>query len=199
MYVRSYAPAVRRPTLFVRSFAWLVIVFETMIMVRSLRIILVLFLPLLSQAFSTKRSRFQKEALETFKQSVSYPADVFEVKSDTGSVPPWAIEEAQGARKLETSTVQPPPDCLTDESQIVYVNGIISATETFKYCLSQIAEPMSLPSIYNGSVHGLVSIYNSIQLNNLHEVTLSPFVSHFLFCLIVCFSTGRRRSGNCDA
>jgi hypothetical protein len=174
-----------------------VIVFETMKLVGSLLVILVLLLPLLSQAFSKKHSRFQKEALETFKQSVSYPADVVEGKSDTGSVPPWAIEGEQGARKLQTSTVQPPPDCLTDESQIVYVNGIISATETFKYCLSQIAEPMSLPSIYNGSVHGLVSIYNSIQLNNLHEVTLYQNFSYFLSVLFDrFFSTGGRRSGN---
>jgi hypothetical protein len=71
---------------------------------------------------------------------------------------------------LSESDPPPPPDCINDESEIQYVNGEISATKTFYNCLKNIAEPLSLPSIYNGTVNGVVDVLTSIQFNNLHEI-----------------------------
>jgi hypothetical protein len=149
----------------------------------------------LPQTFSHKHSRFRKPISETIKEPINYSADVAEVKLDVGSVTPWAVEQPKvDGRKLQS--VEAPPDCITDESQLVYVNGIISVTETFRFCLSQIAEPMSIPSFYNGAWHGIVDVYNDIQLNNLHEVTLSQsFSSESYFCFF-SLSTGRRRRRN---
>jgi hypothetical protein len=73
-------------------------------------------------------------------------------------------------RSLADSDPPPPPNCINDESEIEYVNGEISATNTFYACLKNIAEPLSLPSIYNGTVNGVVDVLTSIQFNNLHEI-----------------------------
>ena len=82
-------------------------------------------------------------------------------------LPPWVETKS----KISTeSTVPPPPDCIRNESDIVYVNGQISATQTFLKCLSNIAEPVNLPTLYNGAPNGIVTIWNSIQLNNLQGV-----------------------------
>jgi hypothetical protein len=63
-----------------------------------------------------------------------------------------------------------PPDCLTNETDIAYINGMISATQTFYNCLANVADPLNIPILYNGSVHGTMIINTSIQLNNLQDI-----------------------------
>ncbi len=77
-------------------------------------------------------------------------------------------------RPTSAPTSAPPPPCITNESDIVYVNGLISATQTFYNCLQSIADPMNIPTFYNGKFNGIMNIYSNIQLNNLHQVILQP-------------------------
>jgi hypothetical protein len=65
-----------------------------------------------------------------------------------------------------------PPPCIRDESEIIYVNGVMSPAETFLKCLSNVADPYSLPTFYNGSVQAVMTVFNSIQLNNLQSVSI---------------------------
>lgn len=74
-------------------------------------------------------------------------------------------------RPTSAPTPAPPPPCITNESDIAYVNGLISATQTFYNCLQNIADPMNIPTFYNGKFNGIMNIYSNIQLNNLHQVT----------------------------
>ncbi len=75
--------------------------------------------------------------------------------------------------KTTTNYEFKPDPCIRDESEIAYVNGIISPTQTFINCLNNIADPYSVPTFYNGSVNGVMIVYNSLQLNNLHSVSFS--------------------------
>jgi hypothetical protein len=65
-----------------------------------------------------------------------------------------------------------PPPCITNESQLVYVNGVISVIGTFANCLANIADPMLLPSMRDGHITSQIVVNNSIQFNNLHLVCL---------------------------
>jgi hypothetical protein len=74
-----------------------------------------------------------------------------------------------------------PPPCINTEDDIAYVNGMISPTLTFYNCLANLGDPWSIPTFYNGTFNGLMLVYNSIQLNNLHQVTLA----NSFVCLVV--------------
>ncbi len=74
------------------------------------------------------------------------------------------------APSLPPNSENRPPDCITDESQIAYVNGEISATQTFYTCIENIPDPYNIPTFYNGTFNGIMMIYNNIQINNLHDV-----------------------------
>lgn len=84
------------------------------------------------------------------------------------------------APSLQPSGMTKPPPCLTDPSEIAYINDQISATQTLYYCLGNVGDSMLLPSIYNGTLNAIMMVYNNIQLNNLHSVSLLD--SPKLFC-----------------
>jgi hypothetical protein len=93
------------------------------------------------------------------------------------------------APTLPPNTVLTPPPCISNESEIAHINGMISPTQTFYTCLSNIGDPYSIPTFYNGSINGYMEIQNSIQLNNLHVVSsffnrIAAVVSVFDF--IIC-------------
>jgi hypothetical protein len=69
-----------------------------------------------------------------------------------------------------TSWHSKPPPCITNESELVYVNGVISVIGTFANCLRNIADPMLLPSMRDGQITSQMVVNNTIQFNNLHLV-----------------------------
>lgn len=71
---------------------------------------------------------------------------------------------------LPPNAANQPPDCITDESEVAYVNGEISATQTFYNCIQNIPDPYNIPTFYNGTFNGVMIINNNIQVNNLHDV-----------------------------
>ncbi len=84
---------------------------------------------------------------------------------------PSTIPTAAPTTKTTTNYDFKPQPCIEDESEIVYVKGIISPSLTFINCLKNVADIYSIPTFYNGSVKGVMLVYNSIQLNNLHSVS----------------------------
>lgn len=72
--------------------------------------------------------------------------------------------------------VIPPPDCIKNISELVYVNGELSTSSTIFNCLNNIGDAYSIPTYYNGTFHSALKVYTNIQLNNLHDV------SKFLSC-----------------
>jgi hypothetical protein len=78
--------------------------------------------------------------------------------------------------KYAISTTYPPPNpCISNESQLGYVNGTISATQTFLNCLSNIPDATMLPSFYNGVYNGIVNFAASLTLSNLISVSYVHF------------------------
>jgi hypothetical protein len=71
---------------------------------------------------------------------------------------------------ISTEKLYPNP-CINDESELIYVNGELSFVENFKLCISNIADPLNIPTIRNGSQEGVQYVYTNIQLNNLHSVS----------------------------
>lgn len=71
---------------------------------------------------------------------------------------------------LPPNSANRPPECINNASQIAYVNGEISATQTFYNCVNNIADPYNIPTFYNGTFNGVMMVYTNIQVNNLHEV-----------------------------
>ncbi len=74
---------------------------------------------------------------------------------------------------MTTETLYPTP-CIQDASELIYVNGELSFIENFKLCVANIADPMNIPTIRNGSQTGVQYVYTNIQLNNLHSVSKLP-------------------------
>lgn len=79
------------------------------------------------------------------------------------------------APSLPPNSANHPPDCINNASQVAYVNGEISATQTFYNCVNNIADPYNIPTFYNGTFNGIMMIYTNIQVNNLHEVCIFQF------------------------
>ena len=76
-----------------------------------------------------------------------------------------------------------PAPCIKDESDIVYVDGLISFSQTMKNCLDHVADPLLIPTFYNNTFNGIILVNSSLQLNNLHfidpvagEVTLDFYL-----------------------
>lgn len=76
-----------------------------------------------------------------------------------------ALQAADGAVEMTG-----PRPCIWNDSQLAYINGELSATQTFFNCLSNVADPGMLPTYYNGSYHGLLVMNSSMVLNNLERV-----------------------------
>lgn len=68
------------------------------------------------------------------------------------------------------SLVPPPPNCITNESDVVYVHHMISATQTLGKCIANIPDPYNIPTFYNGAFNDIMKLYTNIQVNNLQEV-----------------------------
>lgn len=84
-------------------------------------------------------------------------------------LPSWVLEQIDPLASSQATTITYPP-CIDSEKDLAYVNGMLSETQTFYNCLQAITDPMSLPTKENGTVSGILPVYSSIQLNNLHEV-----------------------------
>jgi hypothetical protein len=74
------------------------------------------------------------------------------------------------APTLPPSAKITPPNCLSEDDSLEEVNGIFSATNTFLKCYQNIADPLTIPTFYNGTFNGVMYVYTNIQLNNLHQV-----------------------------
>ena len=119
--------------------------------------------------FATPRN--VNKAKNTKLRNPSPQFDILKIiDKEEHTLPPWALEEVYS---MATNTLSTPPPCIKDESDLGYVSGMLSATQTFYNCLNAITDPMSLPNFYNGTANGNVTIYTSIQLNNLHQVIIS--------------------------
>lgn len=68
-----------------------------------------------------------------------------------------------------SSTYQYPP-CIHNESELIFINEMISATQTIDNCIANIPDPYSIPTFYNGSYQGSMKVFSNIQINNLHDV-----------------------------
>jgi hypothetical protein len=64
----------------------------------------------------------------------------------------------------------PPPHCINDISELVFVNGSFSADQSFLNCLNNIPDAASLASFYNGSYHGCLLMETTVTLLNLVKV-----------------------------
>lgn len=62
------------------------------------------------------------------------------------------------------------PLCIRNESDLVYVNDAISASQIMTNCITNIPDPYNIPTFYNGSFIEGMTIFSNIQINNLHEV-----------------------------
>lgn len=92
-----------------------------------------------------------------------------------------AWEEKEKINRSQISDTMPstisnvdlsPPDCIRDESDLGYVNGILSFEATFYNCLKNIADASSLPTLINGSAQAVMYVGTNIILNNLHKVSI---------------------------
>lgn len=68
------------------------------------------------------------------------------------------------------STTPLPPPCINNISDLVYVNGQLSATGTFYNCLARVSDPMMIPTFYNNDFNGLLVVNNSITFNNIESL-----------------------------
>ena len=64
------------------------------------------------------------------------------------------------------------PSCLSNASAAV-VNGQISFSATLQTCLANIPDPLTLPTLYNGTQIGTMVVLTNVQLNNLHVVGIN--------------------------
>ncbi len=71
---------------------------------------------------------------------------------------------------LEPNFMNTPPPCISNISQLVYINGEISATQSIYKCISNVPDPMMIPTFYNGTYNGVMFVNVSIQLNNLEDI-----------------------------
>lgn len=63
-----------------------------------------------------------------------------------------------------------PPPCITNESELAYVNGKLSSTQTFYNCMANIPDSGMLASYYNNQLNGQVTFYTAMTLNNIINV-----------------------------
>ena len=63
-----------------------------------------------------------------------------------------------------------PPPCISNETQLAYINGMISSSQTLYNCIENIADPLGIPTIYNGTQNDVMYVNTSLELNNLEEV-----------------------------
>ena len=60
--------------------------------------------------------------------------------------------------------------CINNETQVVYLNGVISATQTFYNCVGNIQDPVMLPTFYNGSYSDVLVVNSTVTFNNLELI-----------------------------
>ena len=70
-----------------------------------------------------------------------------------------------------TSTSYPPPNpCINNISQLAYMGGELSASQTFYNCLANIGDPAMIATFYNATYNGILTINSSLTLNNLASI-----------------------------
>ncbi len=82
------------------------------------------------------------------------------------------LSTTTGDEPIANSIGQPAniPPCISDPSQVVYINGVISATSTFFACMNNMADPGMLPTFFNGSYTGITQINTTLVMNNLEYI-----------------------------
>ncbi|KAJ1427823.1 hypothetical protein B484DRAFT_73153 [Ochromonadaceae sp. CCMP2298] len=65
------------------------------------------------------------------------------------------------------------PPCITNVSDLVYINGALSAGDTFKHCLENVPDPKLIPILYNGTYLGPLQVQAALQMNQVQDVSQS--------------------------
>lgn len=135
-------------------------------MLASSIVIALLCATLYFQRVACKRSSRQEPATPSvpLAPTVSF--------SDQGKQYRWLDVEMPDIMNLlpmDTSGTGPPP-CLTNESELGYVQNSLSATQTFYNCLNNVPDAAMIATFYNAQYNGQLRINTSITLNNLEYV-----------------------------
>lgn len=83
--------------------------------------------------------------------------------------PIWNTPTTSPLPISNSASLHPPP-CITNDTEVVRINGQVSFTATFANCLSNVADPLLPPNYYNNQFNGIVVVNTSIQLNNLLRI-----------------------------
>eukprot|EP00981_Chlorochromonas_danica_P012771 scaffold5387_cov251-Ochromonas_danica.AAC.21 len=90
-----------------------------------------------------------------------------------------------------TTTIPSPRPCLTNASQLGYVFGELSATQSFCNCVNRISDPAMLPTFYNNRYNGIFDLKTSITLNNLELIDEIEGTARLQFSLRMYWSDDR--------
>lgn len=127
-------------------------------------IIIILFHTIVScnarMKFSFQNKRNIREMNMIDKSQKSFPRENIEMEPVT--------EEYLSALYSSSNSYFPP--CIANASELVYVRGALSATQTFLACTNNIPDPAMLPTYYNGSYHGITVVNSTMVVNNLEYV-----------------------------
>ncbi len=89
-----------------------------------------------------------------------------------------------------------PPPCITNESQLAFINGSFSADATFYNCLANVPDAGSIASFYNGRYHGCslyqsyITLLNLVKVSHL-KVTFLPLCNLFHLFRLMRFKVSR--------
>ncbi len=92
-----------------------------------------------------------------------------------GSPSPTPTVSPSAAPTLPPSTTIKPPNCINDESEVVFVHDLVSFEQTLQNCMANIPDALTIPVVINGSVAGVMDVGTNIQINNLHVVSILQF------------------------
>eukprot|EP01039_Chlorochromonas_danica_P002365 gene2365-2597_t len=90
-----------------------------------------------------------------------------------------------------SKTIPSPRPCLTNTSQLGYVFGELSATQSFYNCINRISDPAMIPTFYNNRYNGIFDLKTSITLNNLELIDEIEGTARLQFSLRLYWSDDR--------
>lgn len=88
------------------------------------------------------------------------------------------------AQQMFDAGDNPPSPCITNTTELVYVNGVFSADQTFYNCLANVPDSASMASFYGGKYHGCWVYRYGLTLLNLVKVKDFFSVSLSLICFV---------------
>lgn len=88
-------------------------------------------------------------------------------------------------------SVATPPPCISNSSQLQYINGYISSTQTFLFCAENIPDAGMLPSYYNNAYNYIVTFSAALTLANLISVDEVQGTATISFSLGVSWTDNR--------